>query len=255
MKQGIKRIYLLDEIRGIAILAMIVHHAFLDVGTVLGLDWGYEIFNFLCCFQPLFWTAFILISGICSQLSRNSVKRGAVVFAAAVLITFVTAVVMPKLNMMKSEIYFGILHCLGICMIVSGLLKKQIENTKNYIGFSILTVLFLATYSVSKGTLFSFIKLPDFLYETNILMPFGFFNSSFESADYFALFPWLFMFLIGSFIGKYAKNNKFPDFTYKVHSKFLCFVGKNALWFYLSHQVVLYAVFYAIQWIIIWYYS
>ena len=123
MKQGIKRIYLLDEIRGIAILAMIVHHAFLDVGTVLGLDWGYEIFNFLCCFQPLFWTAFILISGICSQLSRNSVKRGAVVFAAAVLITFVTAVVMPKLNMMKSEIYFDI-TLLGYMYDCFGIVKK-----------------------------------------------------------------------------------------------------------------------------------
>lgn len=255
MKQGIKRIYLLDEIRGLAILAMIVHHAFLDIGVVLGLDWGFEVFDFLCWFQPFFWAAFIVISGICSQLSRNSAKRGAVVFTAAMVITFVTVVIMPKLNMEGSEIYFGILHCLGICMIVSGLLKKQIENTKNYIGISILTVLFFATYSVSEGTLFSFIELPDFLYETNILMPFGFYNSSFESADYFALFPWLFLFLIGSFIGKYAVMGKFPEFTYKIHSKFLCFVGKNALWFYILHQVVLYAVFYTVYWIIIWYYS
>ena len=35
-----KRIELLDELRGFAILAMIVHHFFLDVGDILQLDWG-----------------------------------------------------------------------------------------------------------------------------------------------------------------------------------------------------------------------
>ena len=35
-----KRIELLDEFRGFAILAMIVHHFFLDVGDILQIDWG-----------------------------------------------------------------------------------------------------------------------------------------------------------------------------------------------------------------------
>ena len=46
-----KRIYFLDELRGFAILCMIVHHAFLDVGDVLGLTWGYDkarIYSFGC---------------------------------------------------------------------------------------------------------------------------------------------------------------------------------------------------------------
>lgn len=49
-----KRIYFLDELRGFAILCMIVHHAFLDVGDVLGLTWGYRIFDALCTVQPAF---------------------------------------------------------------------------------------------------------------------------------------------------------------------------------------------------------
>lgn len=49
-----KRIELLDELRGFAILAMIVHHFFLDVGDILQLDWGYKIFNELCTVQPIF---------------------------------------------------------------------------------------------------------------------------------------------------------------------------------------------------------
>ena len=79
MKKGARRIELLDELRGFAILAMIVHHFFLDAGDVLSLDWGYEIFDKLCTVQPIFWAIFIVISGICSRLSRNTVKRGVTV--------------------------------------------------------------------------------------------------------------------------------------------------------------------------------
>ena len=39
-----KRIYMLDELRGFAILCMILHHTFLDVGDVLGFSWGYQGF-------------------------------------------------------------------------------------------------------------------------------------------------------------------------------------------------------------------
>lgn len=41
-KSARPRIYLLDELRGFAILCMVVHHAFLDVGDVLQLSWGYR---------------------------------------------------------------------------------------------------------------------------------------------------------------------------------------------------------------------
>ena len=50
-----KRIYMLDELRGFAILCMILHHTFLDVGDVLGFSWGYKVFDALCTVQPLFW--------------------------------------------------------------------------------------------------------------------------------------------------------------------------------------------------------
>lgn len=250
MKQGTRRIYLLDEIRGFAILAMIVHHAFLDVGVVLGLQWGYDVFDRLCVLQPFFWGAFIVISGICSQLSRNSVRRGCIVFAAAMVVTLVTAGIMPLLGMAGEEIYFGILHCLGISMIVAGLFKKPIQKTNTFVGMGITAFLFLATYSVSSGKLFFSIPLPAALYQTNWLAPLGFFSATFHSADYFSLMPWMFLFLFGAFVGKFAAAGRFPEWTYRLHAKALAFVGKNALWFYLAHQVVLYALFFLIALII-----
>ena len=252
LKNQIRRIELLDELRGFAIIAMIVHHTFLDIGFVLGLDWGYTVFNKLCVLQPIFWALFIIISGICSRLSRNTLKRGAIVLAAGLAVTLVTAVIMPAIGITGAEIYFGILSCLGVCMIITGLIMPLIEKTNAAAGMIICAVLFAVFYSISEGSLcFGLIKLPEALYKTNYLMPLGLYSSTFVSADYFSLFPWLFMFLFGAFLGKYAKGGAFPEWTYKKHSKFFAFVGRNSLWFYLAHQPVIYGILYIVSWIIV----
>ena len=111
------------------------------------------------------------------------------------------------------------------------------------IGLLVLAFLFFATYKISeKSLLFGLVQLPDALYQSNIFSPIGFYNSSFKSADYFPLIPWLFMFLFGAVFGKYAKEERFSAFAYNSHSKVLQFVGKNSLWFYLAHQPVLYGI-------------
>lgn len=249
MKSNARRIELLDELRGFAILAMIVHHFFLDVGDVLSLDWGYEIFNKLCTVQPIFWAIFIVISGICSRLSRNTVKRGAIVFLSGMLVTLVTAVIMPLMGIEGAEIYFGILHCLGCSMIITGLIMPLIEKIPTGVGIAVSAILFILSYGINdKKLLFGLITLSE--PKSNILMPLGIYNGSFHSADYFSIIPWIFMFILGAFIGKYAKEGKFPEPCYKRHSKLLAFVGRNSLWFYLGHQVVLYGILYLVFYII-----
>lgn len=238
-----KRIELLDELRGFAIIAMIVHHTFLDIGFVLGLGWGEEIFNRLAFFQPAFWAIFIIISGICSRLSRNTVKRGFIVLAAGLGVSVVTAVIMPLFGVTGAEIYFGILHCLGSCMIITGLLMPVIKKINPVVGTVISALLFAVFYSISQGSLlFGLVKLPSVLYSTDYLAPLGMFSPTFFSADYFGILPWLFMFLFGAFLGKYASDGAFPKWTYKSRVKPLAFVGRNSLWFYLAHQPVIYGV-------------
>lgn len=244
MKSNCRRIEILDELRGFAIIAMIVHHFFLDVGDVLSLDWGYMIFDSLCTIQPLFWAIFIIISGICTRLSRNSIKRGLIVLAGAGIITLVTAVIMPKMGIENAEIYFGILHFMGCSMIITGLLMPMINKIKAGIGMVASAAAFFFFYGINARTLFfGLIKLPT--PTTNLLAPLGLYNGSFHSADYFSLLPWIFIFLFGAFLGEYAKNGSFPSWCYKKHSKALAFVGRNSLWIYLGHQAVLYALLYA----------
>lgn len=246
-----KRIYFLDELRGFAILCMIVHHAFLDVGDVLGLTWGYRIFDALCTVQPAFWAIFIIISGICSRLSRNTIKRGFVVLGAGLIITLFTAVIMPLFGFTGSKIYFGILHCLGCCMIITGLLMPVISKINYKLGAAISAFLFIFTYGINTGTmLFTLIKLPASWYQYDFLAPLGVYSKNFKSADYFSIIPWLFLFLFGAFIGKLAINENLPKFMYKQRSKFLCTVGKNSLWVYILHQPAIYLIMLIIAFII-----
>ena len=246
-----KRIELLDELRGFAILAMIVHHTFYDIGFVLGYKWGETVFDRLCVVQPLFWAIFIIISGICSRLSRNTIKRGFTVLGAGLIVTLVTAVIMPLFNFTGAEIYFGILHCLGSCMIITGLLTPLIKKINPIAGMVGCSVLFAVFYSLpSHSLLFGLIPLPEALFKTNLLVPLGIYNESFFSADYFGLLPWIFMFLFGAFLGTYASAGAFPKWTYEKHSRALAFIGRNSLWFYLAHQPVIYAIMFIIALII-----
>lgn len=243
MEEKKKRIHLLDEIRGFAIICMIIHHSFLDVGDVLGLNWGYRIFNALCLVQPVFWAAFIIISGVCTGLSRNAVKRGFLVLVCSGMITLVTALIMPIFGFVECEIYFGILHCLGFCMIAAGLAMPLIKKINYKAGAIVSAILFLFFYGIDGGSIcFGLIDLPSSLMQNNLFAPLGLHNAGFYSADYFPLIPWIFMFFTGAFLGKPVSEGKLPDAVYKKRSRFLSIVGRNSLWVYLAHQPVIYGI-------------
>lgn len=252
MEEKRKRIHLLDEIRGFAIICMIVHHSFLDVGVVLGLSWGYRIFDALCYAQPVFWAAFIIISGVCTRLSRNTIKRGFTVLVCSGVITLVTALIMPLLGFIECEIYFGILHCLGFCMIAAGLLMPLIKKMNYKIGAVVSLLLFVLFYGIDSGSIcFGVINLPSSLMQNNLFAPLGLHNSEFYSADYFPLIPWIFMFFAGAFLGKPVSEGNLPDTAYRKRSRFLSLVGRNSLWVYLAHQPVIYGIMFLIGLIIL----
>lgn len=185
------------------------------------------------------------------RLSRNTIKRGFIVLGAGLIITLFTAVIMPLFGFEGSKIYFGILHCLGSCMIITGLLMPIINKINYKLGAVISAFLFIFTYGINTRTmLFGLIKLPDALYQYDFLAPIGIYSNNFKSADYFSIIPWLFVFLFGAFIGKLAKDENLPKFMYKQRSKFLCTVGKNSLWVYILHQPAIYLIMLIIAFII-----
>ena len=126
-----------------------------------------------------------------------------------------------------------------------------VEKTKPVIGMGVSLFLFFAFYGISSHKiLFGLVTLPEVLYRYDWLCPLGMFSDTFESADYFSIIPWLFLFLFGAFLGKYAKDGRFPETLYKSRAVFLQKIGKNSLWVYLLHQPVLYGLMYLIALVI-----
>ena len=113
-----KRIWELDAARGLCILGMVLVHLVYDIRELYNLaDFAYPaIFSFVMHWGSVL---FLLISGICVTLGHHPVMRGLVVFGCGMLCSLVT-VGMYLLGFQGREIiiWFGILHCLGICMLL-----------------------------------------------------------------------------------------------------------------------------------------
>ena len=122
MKQ---RIWELDALRGLCILGVIAVHFIFDI-TVLYRLISWQPPEAFLVFQHWGGVVFVVLSGICVTLGSHSVKRGAVVFGCGMVCTAVTAG-MYFLNMADVSIiiYFGVLHCLGVCMMLWPIFRKQ----------------------------------------------------------------------------------------------------------------------------------
>ena len=245
-----KRIYLLDEIRGFAVICMVFHHTLLSIGEIFSSQTFLGLFNTLCIFQPLFWFFFFGASGISSRLSRNNLSRGLKLLGIALVVTVVTWAYFNG----TYTIVFGVLHFLSLAMIIFHFIKPLFERLNPIVGIVICFLLFAFTYHLSSGYvgIFDMVKiyLPRELYGTHFLFWLGFPSADFVSADYFPLLPHIFLFFIGGFLGTYVVRGRVPKFAYKKHSGFLCFFGKHALIVYIAHQPIIYAVCYLVKWIL-----
>lgn len=235
------RIFLIDEIRGFAILCMVLYHSVFDAIYLFDLSFPFffsEPMNFI---RDVFAGLFIFISGTACRFSRNNLKRGIICFSFGMAMTAGTWLVMRE-----DMIVFGILHMLGISMILFSWLRPLLDRISPKLLSGLLILFWILTSSVSKGFLNLFwvyeVPLPEVLYETNLLSPLGFYSTTFRSADYFPMLPWFFLFLWGSLAGVPLKERKFPTFFYQSHLPFLSAVGRHTIYIYLLHQPVIFGV-------------
>lgn len=245
------RIYLLDEIRGLAVFCMVFYHAFYIIGTSFGISGANDLFEFFKPVQPIFAGIFIFICGISCTLSRSNLKRGLILLGIALGMTFVTALVMPKMGFVECEIYFGILHFLSLSILIYSLLSKKIGKASVFVGILVCAVLYAFTSGIGEGKLaygeLVVFTLPEKLYETNLLVPLGIYNSDFFSADYFPLFPDIFIFFTGVFAGKQFIAKGYPEWCFENKIPFFSFLGRNALLIYIAHMPLIYGIAYCID--------
>lgn len=232
------RVILLDEIRGFAILCMVVYHAMFQLKYSFDVDVPVFFEGWFDIIRDIFAGIFIFISGCMCRFSRNNLKRGVQCFFLGMIITFT----MPFFGQC---IEFGILHMLGISMMLYGLFGEGFERIPPLVGILICAALAFVSWNIKDGFImvpgiFEW-DIPEKLYKMEELYPLGFPGRNY--GDYFPLLPWFFVFLGGSGFGAWAKEGSLPKAFYASHFPWLAKVGRYTIWIYMIHLPVIYLIF------------
>ena len=224
-----ERIWELDAFRGLCILFMVAIHLILDIK---GFD--YEGSWFFSLLRNWGGILFLLISGVCLTLGHRGYARGALVFCAGMLCSLVTWA-MYRLGFFGPDIiiWFGVLHCLGLCMILGQGLNR----------LPLWALVLLALPLIGLGYWFR-----TFYVASRFLFPLGLMAEGFVSSDYFPLAPNLGWFLLGLALGRTLYREKrtlFPKVsTAAFPVRALSWCGRHSLLIYLLHQPILEALTY-----------
>lgn len=236
---------LLDSLRGLVLISMIFFHACWDLVYIFGKDWHWYLGTGAYIWQQSICWSFILLSGFCWSLGRKPGKRGLIVFLAGALVSLVTIFFMPD-----NKVIFGVLTLIGSCMLITVLLNKGLKYVPAGAGLAVFIVLFILTRNVNYGYLgfekLNLIRLPEALYKGWVMTFLGFTDPEFYSADYFSLFPWIFLFLTGYFLYRVigvANGRKILDKYCRQGAEPFSFLGKHSLIIYMLHQPVIYGAF------------
>ena len=170
--------------------------------------------------------SFAAMGGTCATLGSGHTRRGLLVFACGMVCTAVT-LGMYLLGFSGQEIiiYFGVLHCLGVCMLLWGGFRKLPTWALGVLGAALTAAgLWLRTRYVSFPWLIVLGFAPDW----------------FASSDYFPLFPNLGYFLLGAVLGRalYAEKKSLLP-RENPPAKALQWMGRKSLLIYLLHQPIL----------------
>ena len=238
-KKSYKRFWEVDFLRGFAVVLMIIFHFLYDLNYFdiykINLSSG-PILAYLCSIGSIF----LLLVGVSLTLSYSRIekillkkeihlkfiKRGLKIFSLGLFITLVS-----WLYLGEGFIIFGVLHCIGISIILAiPFLKYRYMN------------LLIGIILISIG-----IILKNFTFDFNYLLFLGFVPNQFYTVDYFPLLPWFGVVLVGIFLGNFLYVNNKRQFRLINLDKFrfvrlFGFLGRHSLIIYFVHQPVMLAL-------------
>lgn len=231
-----KRIPAIDIFRTIALVLMILYHFIYDLDVWTNLPINVDTFFW-------FWEGkisallFIFLSGLSSGLSKRPVKNGIKVLLWGLVVTLVTLIVLPN-----EYVRFGILHFLGTMMIIYPLLKRLPS----------VVLLLSACLAIGLGFFIS-----SQVVHTALLLPLGLTYPGFNTMDYYPLFPYSGVTLLGILFYRYrlakSKNEeKHPIDSLSERSSLLSHpifrnISSHSLGIYLIHQPILLLIIFSLN--------
>lgn len=237
-----QRIHFLDSLRGFTLVNMVLFHLCYDLVFFLGMDlpW-YEGWPGALWGSCIRWS-FILISGMVFSKGRHPLRRGCVLLGWGCVLTIVTGLAVPE-----ALIRFGVLSFLGAASLIGAVLYPYLKKIPAVWGFLGCTLFLAVTWPLTGGGLgFGgriLLRLPRGLYGTGWLYWLGFPDEAFYSTDYFPVFPWIFLFLMGIYLAEILRDKyALLDRVRGWKPGGLAFLGRYSLYIYLAHQPVLYGL-------------
>jgi uncharacterized membrane protein len=235
------RFWEVDFLRGMAIVLMVLFHLAYDLNYfgVYEIELASGFWFYLARFTA---SLFLLLVGVSLTLSHSRAmivgredrfrihlfKRSLLILGLAIGVTLVTYLLMGK-----GFIVFGVLHLIGVSLLLAYPFLR-LHGVNFIFGLlSILLGLYLQSLSV------------DFPW----LLWLGLAPQDFSSVDYFPLFPWFGVILMGVALGDlfyrdYHRRIHLPDLAGWPLARWLAFLGQNSLAIYLVHQPMLTGLMY-----------
>lgn len=231
-----ERFWEIDFTRGTALVMMLISNFVTDLQYFANYS-NYSEFWFW--FARIVAFIFIFLVGLSLNISYNRakkegkanfskfLKRGLFIFALGLLITVVTYLAIPQ-----GYIRFGVLHLIGLSVILAYPFLKLKRKVSLVVGSALIALGFV---------------LSVITFNTSLFLWLGFVPVNFTSVDYFPLLPWFGVILLGLYFGKalYERGERTFKLKFSLKSSNpICFLGRNTLWIYLIHQPIFIAILY-----------
>ncbi|NJE06104.1 DUF1624 domain-containing protein [Thermococcus sp. M36] len=224
------RYWEIDFLRGIGILMMVVSNFVTDLQLFLSYS-GHQTFWLLFARTTAF--IFVFISGLSFWISysrtvmktsrpyRKYFIRFLKLFGLGMLITAVTYIFLEGMT-----IHFGVLHLLGVATLLAIPFHRFEKWNFLWAALFILGSLFVRN-----------------LHDGLLLLPIGIMPEDYFTPDYFPIFPWFGVYLLGLAVGSIF----YPGGSRKIEMglppslliHFLVFAGRHTLLIYIIHQPIL----------------
>ena len=256
------RIYELDILRGIALIAVMIDHLllFIYLGSFenIFIDYpgGSYLTSKLYYLSKLFWKSnfieycawifraiFILDVGICFVLSRNNLKRGIKIGLVALFITLCTIIYSYLFKDRDLIVINGILHVLSLAILICVPLYKHIKNKYFYLISSI--IIFIIGDYIFLNSKWYFVDYVTF----DLKFIFGILiGKNLIGHDSFSPLLILSGVLLGIFIGKhfYEERGYKSLFNLEYKKNIITHFADNSIWYFLfsriGYQIVIFLI-------------
>lgn len=239
-KNKSERFIEIDIFRGLALFLMIVAHILWDLNYFKIIPMNNNLYSTFSKVIPLL---FFLIVGLSLIVSKKKIEnksieeqnryykkltiRGLKIIGFGMIITIGSFIFIPD-----KPVFFGVLHCIGLSIILSVPILKYKNHAFLYSIFFIFLSFVVTQFTVEKPNILQFIVG---LHQSDVWK---------YTVDYFPLFPWFTIIIIGIAVGDqlycgYKREFRLPDLSRYKSLKIFQWIGQHSLGIYLLHQPII----------------